>query len=122
MITVLYYKMASSSKVLDLNKVKADPIPLSLGQSQPGCLKPLRSPSPPTSGPSMSQTVIDSSDAHLRDRSDRVCGKLRPRTTGKARTCTGKGGGEKPALAQTSASHACRDEDMRDFKEELSNN
>ena len=68
MITVLYYKMVSSSKALDSNKEKADPIPSSLGQSQPGCLKPLRSPSSPTSGPSMSQTVIDSSGAHLRMR------------------------------------------------------
>ena len=101
-------------------KEKADPIPSSLGQSQPGCLKPLRSPSPPTSKPSMSQTVIDSSGAHLRDRSDRVRGKHRPGTSGKARTRTGKRGGEKPALAQTNASPACRDEDMRDIKEQLS--
>ena len=66
------------------------------------------------------QTVIDSSGAHLRDRSDRVRGKHRPGTSGKARTRTGKGGGEKPALAQTNASSARRDEDMRDIKEQLS--
>ena len=66
----------------------------------------------------MSQTVIDSSGAHLRDRSDRVRGKHRLGTTGKTRTA--KGGGERPTLAQTNASPAGRDEDMRDIKEQLS--
>ena len=78
--------MAFSSKTLDLNKEKADSIPSSSGQSQPGCLKPLRSPSSPTSGPSMSQTVIDSSGAQMRDMSDRVRGKIRPGTPGKTNT------------------------------------
>ncbi|RUS73114.1 hypothetical protein EGW08_019136 [Elysia chlorotica] len=50
--------MASSNKSSDMNKEKAAPILSSLGQSQPGCLKPSWSPSPPTSGPSMSSPVI----------------------------------------------------------------
>ena len=69
---------------------------------------------------SLSIRRIQLSGAQLRDRSDRVRGKHRLGTTGKAQTRTGKGGGETPALAQTNASPARRDEDMRDIKEQLS--